>query len=267
MDFETVINNSIEYTRQTFAGRWSRWLALALLGLPFSLFRFLIDPEKIVTKTGINWEMIPWIPIGVLAIAGVLGSFFIAGYTVRIYRGPRPPPGLAGWPSLFLDGIRLDIVMLAWFLPALILLLAQLAMLIGMFAPGGGSFNPGIFVLMMLLLPVEFILFLVGFFFAIPGAIRFARMGSMAEGWRFSAVLGVIRRIGWRHYLIALGLLMVAGFLYSMAMFLPASIPYVGWLVPVALTPLFTVFSAWFLTLVYETGEEPRPAPEGTPGP
>jgi hypothetical protein len=268
MDYETIINDAIEFTRQTFAGRWDRWLILALLGLPFTLTRFFIVPEKIITKGGINWEMIPWVPIAALGIAGILASFFIAGYMVRIYRGPRPIPGLTGWPFLFADGIKVDIVILTWFLPALVVLLTGGVMLIGMLtSPSGLHFNPGFFLLMILLLPVELILFLIGSFFSIPGAIRFARTGSIVEGWRFSAILAIIRKIGWWHYLIALVILMIAGFFYSMASLLPSSIPYVGWLVPVALAPFFTVFSAWYLTLVYEAGIEPAPVPAGTPGP
>ncbi|HXW99013.1 MAG TPA: hypothetical protein VEI51_04770, partial [Methanomicrobiales archaeon] len=60
MEFEKLFNDGIEYTRETFAGHWVRWLIFAILGLPFSLIRFLVDPAKIIEKTTIHWELIPW---------------------------------------------------------------------------------------------------------------------------------------------------------------------------------------------------------------
>ena len=261
MDFENLFNDSISYTRETFAGHWDRWLILVLLGLPFSLVRFVLDPEKLVTGATIHWELVPWGSIAALAIAGVLASFFISGYMVRIYRVMKPAPDFTGWASLFLDGIRLDIVMIVWFLPALIVLLAELAIGLGMLAPSGFTAASVLIGLMILLIPVEVILLLIAFLFMILGAVRFARTGRMAEGWRFSAILGMIRRIGWGRYIIALVLYVVAAVLYSILISLPAVIPYVGWIVPVALAPFLTIFAARYFTLIYEAGAEPAAVP------
>jgi len=270
MNYEAIINNSIEYTKETFAGYWDRWIILALLGVPFTLIRFLIDPEKIVTAAGIMWEQIPWGSIGALVIAGILTSFFIAGYTVRIYRGTWPPPGLTGWASLFIDGIRLDIVILVWFLPVIILALLFLFILLGgLFSHGTfPDFSPLVLILSVgLIFLVGMVLLFIASLYVTMGAIRFARTGSMAEGWRFSAISALIRRIGWWNYFIAIVLIGIAALVYSIAMFLPASIPYVGWIVPVGLAPFFTVFVARYYTLVYETGEERPAAPPAPPGP
>ena len=37
MEFEKLFNDSIEYTRETFAGHWVRWLIFILLSLPLAL--------------------------------------------------------------------------------------------------------------------------------------------------------------------------------------------------------------------------------------
>jgi hypothetical protein len=259
MEYEKLFNDSIEYTRETFTGHWVRWLIFILLGLPFALMRFVVDPRKIMTGSTIHWEMIPWGSIAVLVIIGFLASLFISGYIVRIYRGTRPAPDFTGWAALFIDGIKVDIVMFAWFLPALIVLLAELALGLGMITTARFTANPGTIVLMILLIPVELILLLIAIFYMTMGAVRFARTGSMAEGWRFSAISAILRRIGWWNYLIAVILLAVAGLFFNLVVSVPAVIPYVGWIVPVVLSPLLTVFAGRYFTLVYEAGEAPPP--------
>jgi len=261
MEFEKLFNDSIEYTRETLVGHWVRWLIFIVLSLPFALVRFVIDPQKIMTGSKIHWEMIPWGYLAILVIAGVLTSFFISGYMVRIYRGMRPAPDFTGWSSLFIDGIKLDIVMLAWFLPAIILMLLLLLVALG------GMLWPGLFVnfggtiIGLVLLVIVLALLIIAALYVTMGAIRFARTGNMVEGWNYSAISAIIRRIGWGNYVIALVLFFFASIFFNLVVSIPALIPYVGWIVPVCLSPLLTVFAARYFTLIYETGEIQPPVP------
>jgi hypothetical protein len=267
MDYETLINDPIAYTRETFFGHWVRWLIFILLSLPFALVRFLIDPARIITGKTIRWELIPWGALAVLFVVGVLASFFISGYVVRIYRGMKPAPDFTGWASLFADGIRLDIVVLVWFLPALIMMLLLALVALGGFIWPGiyahlGSNIAVLLLVILLLFVASLALLIIGGFYSTMGAIRFARKGSMVEGWRFSILSAIIRRIGWWNYFIALLLLMFIAVFFNIAVSLPAIVPYIGWIVPVCLSPLLTVFSARYMMLIYEAGEgSPAPAP------
>lgn len=269
MEFEKLFNDGIGYTRETFVGHWVRWLIFILLGLPFTLFRFVMDPAKIITRTTVHWELIPWVSLAALAIAGILASFFVSGYMVRIYRGVKPAPDFTGWASLFLDGIRLDIVMLVWFLPAIILMLLVLVIALGwILRPGllAGFGNPLVLILGgIILLIAALVLLILAALYATLGAIRFARTGSMVEGWRYSALSGIIKQIGWGNYIIALILLGVASFFFNLVVSIPAIIPYVGWIVPVCLSPLLTVFAARYIMLVYTAGEAPVAASPASP--
>jgi Protein of unknown function (DUF4013) len=268
MDFGNLFNDAIGYTRETFAGHWDRLLIFIILGLPFSLVQFVLDPGKLVTGATIHWELVPWGPLATLVLAGILASFFISGYMVRIYRGMKPAPDFTGWASLFVDGIKLDIVMIVWFLPAVILGLFALAFLAGgLFLSGTVSplGSPLVIIAFVILFIVAMILLIIASLFMTMGAIRFARTGSMAEGWRYSLIAGIIRRIGWGRYIIALVLYVVAAVLYSILVSLPAVIPYVGWIVPVALAPFLTIFAARYFTLVYEAGAEPPALPPVPP--
>jgi hypothetical protein len=267
MEFERLFNDAIAYTRETLIGHWTRWITFIILGLPFSLVRFVVDPAKIVTGTTIHWELIPWRFLAVLVIAGILASFFVSGYLVRIYRGVKPAPDFTGWRSLFTDGIQLNIVLLVWFLPAFILTLLLVALgLAGMFFSGLFSGFGSVLALILVILVVllaEIVLLVAAVLFGIMGGVRFARTGSMAEGWRFSAIVALIRRIGWGSYIIALILMAVAAVLFSIAVSIPAVIPYIGWIVPVILSPLLTVFVARYTTLIYEAGIAPADVPPG----
>jgi hypothetical protein len=264
MEFERLFRDAMEYTGDTFAGHWTRWLIFAILGLPFSLVPFVVDPRKIVTGTTVHWELIPWRSLAAIVIAGILASFFVSGYLVRIYRGVKPAPEFTGWWPLFTDGIRLEIVILAWFLPAFILMLLLLALdLAGLFFRGifGGTGAPLAFLLVSLVILILGVVLLVaGVLYGIMGGVRFARTGSMTEGWSYAALTALIRRIGWGNYIIALFLVAIAGALFSGVVSIPAVIPYIGWIIPVILSPLLTVFIARYYMLVYEAGEVPPPA-------
>ena len=142
----------------------------------------------------------------------------------------------------------------------MIVLLAEVALALGGLVLSSNPI-PGIIILPILLLPVEIIFLITGLLFMIIGGIRFARTGSIAEGWRFPAIRENIRKIGWGKYIIALILLLVIGIIFSIVTAIPAIIPYIGWVIPVILSPLLTVFTARYLTLVYETGEIQPAAP------
>jgi len=265
MEFEKLFNDSIEYTRETLVGHWVRWLIFILLSLPFALVRFVFDPQKIISGSTIHWELVPWRYIAILVIAGFLASFFISGYMVRIYRGMRPAPDFTGWASLFIDGIKLDIVMLVWFLPAIILMLLLLLIAFGGSIRLGLFANFGSTILIVLagivILIGALALLVIAALYVAMGAVRFARTGSMVEGWRYSAISMIIRRIGWGNYFIALLLFFFASLFFNLVVSIPAIIPYIGWIAPVILSPLLTIFAARYFTLVYEAGEGPTPAP------
>jgi hypothetical protein len=57
--------------------------------------------------------------------------------------------------------------------------------------------NITLLLFVFLLLLVVFVLFVLVQLFGILGAVRFARMGSIRERIRFSAILATIRTMGW----------------------------------------------------------------------
>jgi hypothetical protein len=261
MDFESIVSDSVNFTRETLLGKWTRWVILILLGLPMALIPLIIpyffDIKKIFAGFTIHWELIPWAYVIVLAIIVIFLSFFTTGYTVRIYCGGKTPPEFNNWGRLLIDGIKLDIVVGIWFLPAFILLLLVLLMTVTMvsspFSPGA----LGMILFSMILAVLAFIFAIVAVLFLTIGAIRFSRMGKMVEGWNYKEIRGTIGRIGWGNYIVALIIILVISFIFSLVTGAIALIPFAGRFIQACCTPLLLVFIARFVTKVYEAGELP----------
>ena len=92
------------------------------------------------------------------------------------------------------------------------------------------------------------------------GALRFARTGSVMEGVNYQEILATIGRIGWWDYIIAGIILCVIGLIFGIVSGILSLIPFIGWVLVLIVTPLMTVLSARFLSLVYDTGVSPAPA-------
>ena len=258
MDIGLLLSDSLAYAQEALVGKWARWAIFIILALPFSLIQFVFDPKKIMTGTSINWAAIPWGQIAILAIAGFILSFFISGYSVRIYRGTKPAPEFTDWAGLFVDGIKLAIVWLLWILPLFIVLVAGALFAFVMFVSSSAIASaPNITVLLfiLLLLLLEFVLLIIVLLFGILGAVRFARTGSIREGVRVSAILHTIRTMGWLSYILALIVAVIVGIIYAIITGALSFIPYIGWVLVLIVAPFFTIFIARYFTVVYDQGE------------
>jgi hypothetical protein len=259
MDIGLLLTDSFTYAQEALVGKWSRWAIFILFALPLSLIRFLFDPKKLMTGTSINWHAIPWGQVAVLAGLGFILSFFISGYTVRIYRGTKPAPDFTAWTDLFVDGIKLAIVWLLWLLPIILVLAAGIAIAVSTFlSTRATSVEPNWILLvsvLVLLLLVECILVFIVMLFGILGAVRFARTGSIREGINVSAILATIRTMGWLSYIILLIGYVIAMVIYGIVTVILSVIPYIGWVLVLIINPFFMIFTARYFALVYDQGE------------
>jgi hypothetical protein len=261
MDYGAIITESIDYTREALWGRWVRWLILIICGLPFALFPFVFDVTKIISGTTIHWELVRWDQVAAILIAGFLLSFIISGYMVRIYRGITPAPGFENGGTLFLDGIKLAVVRFLWFIPMLLVVAVLLAIVVFSMT-GGNTGSTGLLIgLVFLTILAEFVLGIIAVLYSIPGAVRFARTGSIREGIRFSKITETLRTIGWGTYIIALIVLFIVGIVFFVITAILSFIPYAGWILVLVITPLYSVFSARYISRVYDHGESQPAVP------
>jgi hypothetical protein len=244
MDFGNMLGDAFSYMKEGVWGNTNRWLKL------------------------------------ILAI--ICLGFPFSGYIMRIYRGTTTAPDVDQWGTLFVDGLKLFVVGLVYAIPLIILwVLIYGSMFLAIASGSMGqkamtSFEPN-FVLMILFYIVEFAVVLI-----MPVAsIRFARTGSFAEAFNFSALLGTIGRIGWLVYIVALFLvsiivsipvfILVFGFILvgavSLVLLKEAGLLVIlgllvlGILLCLILSPLIGVFQARYMTRLYDSAIPPA-APE-----
>lgn len=263
MDYGALVSEAVKYTKEALVGNWVTWLIFIICSLPIALVNFVFDPKKIFTGTTIHWELIPWFQIIALFLAGLLLSFIVSGYLVRVYRGITPPPRFDAWCSLYLDGIKIAIVGFVWMIPALVIMVTAVALII-FGALGSASVGTMVGAGFILLL-IGLIVLVITSLYAALGGVRFARTGSMREGLRFSAITGTIQAIGWGAYILALVIMMVLVILVTLIITLLALIPYAGWVIQLVLTPIVSVFTARYISRVYDHSVSqaavPAPAP------
>jgi hypothetical protein len=255
MDYGAVISESIDYSRDALVGRWVRWLIFILCSLPFALFPFVFDPNTIIVGSTFQWELVHWDQLAAIFIAGFLLSFIILGYLVRIYRGIAPAPEFDNWGSLYLDGIKITIVGFIWFIPLMLVVAFQLVLIFSALAVGTAGPKWLFIGLFLLTFAIEIILFVITIFYSILGNVRFARTGSIREGLRFSKITETIRAIGWGNYLIALLVMLVIGFIFTLIAMIVSLVPYIGWVIQLVITPLYSVFTARYIARIYDHGE------------
>lgn len=217
MEFGKMLGDSYEYTRNGLVGNWGTWLLLFVSMIIFPLW---------------------------------------GGFQWKIYKGDSRLPALEGWVEMFVNGIKLFVVGIVYFIIPFII-----SLVLG--SGGEAAMTAGAIISMI----VYFLFSLI----AIMALIRFARTDSFGEAFNVSAVLAHIGRIGWLDYILALLIvwivLVVAVMIFLIALgivsFILALIPLVGWLlalvliaaVAVLIGPFIGVFEARYLTLIYDSAE------------
>ena len=217
----------------------------------------VIDGSIIFVKEGLVGKWDKWI---LLIISCIIFPLFM-GYTMRIYRGAKSTPALDDWGGMFIDGIKLLVVGVIYALPVLYLEFvlmgsATIAMLSSVkpSSSGGLYMDPG--AIMGLLVAIFFgamiiviVAIIIGLITA-TATVRFARTNSFSEAFNFGAIFAHIGKIGWMIYIIALIMLgIIVGIIEVICMV----IPFIGIVLLLILLPVLGLFSARYLTMLYES--------------
>jgi hypothetical protein len=221
MDYGSVISNSFEYTKEALVGKWMQWVILAVLALVQAFTASLIP--------------------------------LLSGYVVRVLSGKTPAPEIDGWGKLFVDGWKMNIIMLVYMIPAILvfLVLGGLSILAGMATSdpaGAGAAILGALAGAFL----AFIVAIIMAFIALFAILRFAHTDSVGEAFNFKAIFAQIGGLGWGTWIIAVIILLVIGLVYGFVVGILSAIPLLGWLIALFLNAAVAIFYARYLAQIYE---------------
>jgi hypothetical protein len=177
-------------------------------------FGFVFEDERWVSKMLIGGLLI-WIPIVNFAVFGY--AFKVAQNVVQ--GNPRPLPEWSEFGDHFMRGLYWFVIRLVYLLPALILYVLFFCVLVGAGSAansqrgGGGAGAFG--ALGLCLLPLVFVLALIGVFLSYAADARYLATNNLSEAFKFSEVIASVRAnlVAW---LILLLVGILAGFVGSL---------------------------------------------------
>lgn len=228
VDFDRLLINSFMYTKDAFLGKQSRWIL-------FIISTYLLYP-------------------------------LFLGYMVEIYRGKMPSRSdnpyefiddepLFG--ALFINGLKLFVIKIIYTVPIAIIAAPLLITLIfgdedalSRIVSGTGIIPEEILIAFGFVTGLAIVVytFLIGINLPIA-LVRYSRTGLMREAFRFFEIQKIIGKIGHLNYIISLFLLAI---IIGLIEYLLLQVPEIGWLLIIIFTPVLAVFSARYITIIYE---------------
>ncbi len=228
MDYGKMLQDSYTYAKDAVWGKWERWLLLLMSVVVFPL---------------------------------------ITGYIAKVYRGDQPAPKFEEG-GLFMMGLKLIFAGIIYAIPVIAVLLLTIFYAAVNFMPYIIKENPayifnhidqfvGVILGIAGGLIVTLILAIIISLISTIALIRLAREGKFSEAFNFGAVMHTIRAIGWGRYIVAMIIYWVISIILFGVIELLNLIPIAGmviyWLVYIIVLVPFILFSARYLTLVYES--------------
>ncbi|UUX92686.1 DUF4013 domain-containing protein [Methanoplanus endosymbiosus] len=223
-----IVGEALSYTKDGFVGEWMKWLLLIICTL----------------IQGITFNIVP----------------LATGYMYRIYSGAKPAPEINQWGKLFVDGWKINIVMILYAIPAIIiaLIFGVLAFVPEFFAPVTTGQAPNMVALagVFVGLGITMVVILVLFLFAYMGVVRLGKTDKIGEAFNFHAINETVSNgVGWLGYIGYYILLWLIAVIFVVIMMILAIIPLVGWFLMFVIAPLWAVFTARYMVNIYEAGE------------
>jgi len=214
MDFGNMIGESFEYAKDAVIGNYKKWL--------------------------------------MLVIATILLGIPLFGYLMKVLRGETPSPEVEDWGTLLVDGIKYLVVALIYAIPLIVVGIIVVRAGIAGIMSGTSADMMTVFGLIAAGMVITFVIAIFIAVFEITGVVRLARTGSIKEAFNFNAILGTIKKPGWDQYLIAIGILIIAGFIMGIIFTVMMIIPVLGGIICLCLFAPFALFIARYMCILYD---------------
>lgn len=238
IEIDELLNRSYAYTHDALWEQWERW------GLLFVCI--LIDTLSL----------------------GLIPLF--SGYRYRIFEGAIEPPGVDRWARLFVDGWKLNIIWIVYFLIPLIVVCLFIGSILyavasPIFTIPAGTGEPEVIIprilataglFLIALIPLLFVLFFVLELLQVIAKVRAARTGILMDAFSLRVIISHIKEIGWGNYIVLILILWIVSIILGLIIGAIAGIPAIGWLIALLIAPAIGIFKARYVTLVYDRGLE-----------
>jgi MFS family permease len=196
----------------------------------------------------------------------IIPLFLFLGYVFRIIKstldGSDELPDFDEWSEMFVDGLKVFVVGIVYFIIPSIVIIAGFA---ASYSVQAGTFtNPG------LLAGALIIGIMLAIIFGLIETIATANMAlsdsELGAAFRFSEILERISMIGWGKYIIWYIMMIVIGFVGSIIAGLLNIIPILGFIIAwLVVYPYLYMLHARSLALVFASSEEAREKPVEKP--
>ncbi len=201
--------------------------------------------------------------IGVLNSVNFFSIFLIIlplplGYLLKIiktsFKGSDELPDFDNWKSMYLNGIKLILTVIIYFLPILVfVLILNPSQIFSLFNTNFSLYNLWSMLLGSI---VQIIIFIA------IGVIEFVGIANMAlydgeisAAFRFREIINRISMIGWKKYLIFYLIIWILGFLTFIISILMLFILIGIIIIPLLIIPYFMTLNARFLALIFASSE------------
>lgn len=201
--------------------------------------------------------------IGVLNSVNFFSIFLIIlplplGYLLKIiktsFKGSDELPDFDNWKSMYLNGIKLILTVIIYFLPIIVfVLILNPSQIFSLFNTNFSLYNLWSMLLGSI---VQIIIFIA------IGVIEFVGIANMAlydgeisAAFRFREIINRISMIGWKKYLIFYLIIWILGFLTFIISILMLFILIGIIIIPLLIIPYFMTLNARFLALIFASSE------------
>ncbi len=176
--------------------------------------------------------------LAVIAIIPIL-NLILLGYFARIIKdGSSDLPPLSDYAGLFIDGLKIFLILLIYLLIPLILIFTGIWVTV---ISGGFAFP---------LIALGAILSLLIALIAAMGIVHMVYTENLVKAFSFGEIIEIIRTAGWGNYIIwILSIWVLSLILFTLSQIIPS-----GWLITAFISPFFTVFVARTAFIIYSTG-------------
>jgi len=207
-------------------------------------------------------ELIVMIIINIIPIV----NFIFLGYCSKILKeGPAKdePPKFENFGELFGNGLKIFIVGLLWALLPIIILVLAFALAAPWYWIGGGLGFARLGVTLIIAILIALLAGICVGIFGVIGVLLTAKTGEIAKGFSFQQIMAVINSVGFANHVIWVVVAAIIVFIVGLL----GTVPLIGWLIALVVSPLLATFLVRAATLFYSDAVERTLLPPPPPPP